>query len=214
MNKPRKVPALVVALLALLPLPACAASLSGKAIEGKVLEEGTHQPIPDALVVARWQGHLATFAHGKTVCYHVLSTTTDKQGTYRFPAWKKDITEDWQKNVRPETVLITAHKPGHQWSSVLSEKGDVQYLKPSTLSRGERLEYLERLYGSTGCGSGGDSERNAIPFLRKLYDESLSLTQTAEDQRQVESILYGIEKLELGFEPAQKRHLDRVKTNR
>ena len=198
----------------LLPLSACA--LSGKAIEGKVLEEGTNKPIPEAIVIARWSGHLATFAHGKTVCYHVLSATTDEHGAYRFPAWKKKITENWQKNVDPETVVVTAHKPGYEahrppgYARTEAFKQNVRYLKSFAGGREERLRYLERVFGSTGCGAQDESEKNLIPFLKMLYDEAQDLAQTKDDKKLVEFIRYALEKIDLGYEQAQKRHLERV----
>lgn len=204
----------LIMLSGLSPLTACA--LSGEAIEGKVLEEGINKPIPEAIVVARWSGHLATFAHGKTVCYHVLSTTTDENGAYRFPAWKKKITEDWQKNVRPETVIITVHKPGYEEyrapGYVRSEvfKRNIRYLKPFTGTGKERFKYLERVFGSTGCGTNDGSNKNSIPFMKALYDEAKSIAQTQEEKRMLEFFLYAIEKLEIGFERAEKRHLERV----
>ena len=88
--------------MVLSPLAAC--GLSGKAIEDQVLEADTNKPIPRAIVVARWQAHLGGWGHGKTVYFHVLTTFTDAQGHYRFPAWKKDATEDWQKHLSEEEV--------------------------------------------------------------------------------------------------------------
>ena len=175
---------LVIAML-LAPLTACA--LSGKAIEGKVLEEGTNKPIPDAIVIARWSGHLATFAHGKTVCYHVLSTTTDENGAYRFPAWKKKITEDWQKNVRPETVIITVHKPGYAeyrppgYVRTEAFKQNVRYLKPFTGPREERLKYLLHFSGLVGCYGAGD-EKSLVPVYKALYDEARGIATSDKDK--------------------------------
>jgi len=45
-------------MLLAIPLTACA--LSGEAIEGRVLEEGTNKPIPGAIVVVRWIGRTTT----------------------------------------------------------------------------------------------------------------------------------------------------------
>src|SRR3989344_3963881 len=208
----------LIQLMLLMPLllPLSAFALSGDVTEGKVLEEGTNKPIPEAIVIARWSGHLATFAHGKTVCYHVLSTTTNENGAYRFPAWKKKITEDWQKNVRPETVIITVHKPGYAeyrppgYVRTEAFKQNIRYLKPFTGTREERFKYLTRIFGSSGCGTNDGSDRNSIPFMKALYDEATSIAQTQEEKRMLEFFLYAIEKLEIGFEQAEKRHLERV----
>ncbi|MGH8766817.1 MAG: carboxypeptidase-like regulatory domain-containing protein, partial [Burkholderiales bacterium] len=83
--------------LNLLPLTACA--LSGGPVVGQVVEEGTHKPIPGAIVVVRWRGDLPGFADSRTVCYHVASTVTDEAGRYRIPAWSKKAEKDWQKRI-------------------------------------------------------------------------------------------------------------------
>lgn len=209
--KHKAIPNFIALLCALLPLSACATSLSGRAIDGKVTEEGTNKPISGAIVVARWSGHLASWGHGKTVCYHVLSTTSDENGDYRLPTWKKDITEDWQKNIRPETVLIDAYKPSYGLPTVPSQKREIVLLKPFAGTREERLEYLVRILGNTSCGAQDKSEENLIPLRRSLYKEAQALARTEDDRKAVEAILYRLEILELGFEEASKRHIDRLK---
>jgi len=72
------------------------------------------------------------------------------------------------------------------------------------------LKYLERVFGSTGCGAQDESEKNLIPFLKMLYDEAQDLAQTKDDKKLVEFICYALEKIDLGYEQAQKRHLERV----
>ncbi len=211
----KRLPLLLLTVMFFLPLPACA--LSGKAIEGTVLEEGTNKPVPEAIVIARWSGHLATFAHGKTVCYHVLSTTTDENGTYRFPAWKKKITEDWQKNVDPETVVITAHKPGYEeyrppgYVRTEEFKRNIRYLQPFTGGRGERLEYLKRVSGATGCSDKKEIERNLLPLYRALYEEAKGIAVTKEDREKVETLLFGLESIEFGSIEALNRMTERRK---
>src|SRR3989344_5230385 len=191
----------------LLPLTACA--LSGGASEGQVLEEGTNKPIPEAIVIARWSGHLATFAHGKTVCYHVLSATTDEHGAYRFPAWKKKITENWQKNVDPETVVVTAHKPGYEahrppgYARTAAFKQNVRYLKSFAGGREERLKTIRT--ASVSCGSAGESQKNLLPLYRTLYEEARVLAVTKEDKTVVNNFLYKIDLIELPYEEVLNR---------
>jgi len=175
----------VVVLAACTPLIACA--LSGGPIEGQVIDERTRKPIVGAVVVARWQGHLASFAHGKTVCYHVLSTTTDRMGRYRFAAWKEDVTEDWQKNIRQEDVLIVAYKSGFEWSGVFSERGDVQYLKPFTGGREERFKYLDRVVSGTSCGSARTSYKNLYPIRLAVYQEAKAIAHSGSEMKRAES---------------------------
>lgn len=204
---------LQIVLFAPLFLPLAACALSGKAIEGKVLEEGTNKPIPEAIVIARWSGHLATFAHGKTVCYYVLSTTTDENGIYRFSAWKREITDDWQNNVQPEAVIITVHKPGYEEYRPLGYvrakefKQYIRYLKPFTGTQEEKLKVIRT--AGVSCGSAGESQKNLLPLYRTLYEEARALAVTKEDKAIVNNFLYKIDLIELPYQDAEKRDVER-----
>jgi hypothetical protein len=47
--------------------------------------------------------------------------------------------------------------------------------------------------------------------MRKaLYEEAKTLAQTEREKQIVEVFLYGLEIIELGFETAEKRHLQRI----
>lgn len=199
---------LLTATLCILPLSACA-TLFGAVTEGQVLEEGTNRPIPDAIVIVRWVGVVPAIGHASSACVHVENATTDKDGRYRTPAWNAPST------VGPAPLMQTrigpgayAYKPGYEY---VDTRGETVYLKPFTGGRGGRFKYLERTYGS-GCGATDGSEKNSIPLLKAQYEEAKSLAQTLEEKRMLEFFLYGLEQVELGFEQAQERHLERVKS--
>lgn len=204
-------------LIVTLCLPLQARALSGDAIEGKVLEEGTHKPIPEAIIVVRWSGHLASFAHGKTVCYHALSALTDENGVYHIPAWKKKITEVWQKNVRPETVIITVHKPGYEeyrppgYVRTEAFKQNIRYLKPFTGGREERLAHLKRVDESTRCNVESEQQKIRYPLIKALYEEAKAIAVTKQDIRTVNSLLYMVESMNLGEEKAFQNMSERRK---
>ncbi|OGI68353.1 MAG: hypothetical protein A2W18_01165 [Candidatus Muproteobacteria bacterium RBG_16_60_9] len=183
--------------LCALPLTACA-GLSGGPVEGRVLEANTHKPISDVIVVARWKSHLASYAHGKTVCYHVLTTTTNSEGQYQFPAWKEDITADWQKNIRPERVLIDAYKPGYHFDSVPRDRPNDRVLAPFTGGRGgERLLEIERTKQATvGCADPRANGKSLIPLYRALHDEAKPLAATREEESIVSGFLSWIKIIE------------------
>lgn len=203
-------PLLVIAML-LAPLPACA--LSGGPVEGQVLEAETTISIPHAIVVARWNGTYSAIAETRTVCYHVETATTDAEGRYRIPAWSAKSKGPF---FSPEAMAITVYKPDYEtyiprgYARSEAYRKNIRYLKPFTGGREERLKYLERVFGSTGCGAQDESEKNLIPFFKALQDEVQNLAQTKEEKKLVESIRYALEKIELGYEQAQKRHLERV----
>lgn len=229
--------------LCLVSLPACAKDLllSSPAIEGKVTEVGSRNPIPGAIVAGFWQGHVG---YSGTVCYHVETATTDTAGRFVLPGWEKSSPYGDAPRSETRRMLISVYKPGYETTNyakgrfyrredgkyvvTLNDKPNEpkvvnslkeaqmavgindRYLKPFTGTRGERLEYLSRLHGATGCGAQDDTEKNRVPFLKALYQEALPLAQTEEEKRKVESILYDLEIRELGFEKAQKRYLERA----
>jgi len=153
----------------------------GGPVHGKVLDEATDEPIEGAIVVARWTGHLAGWADGKTVCYHAESTVADKSGNYYLPRWWDTNTEAWQRKVKPEDVYITAYKPGYIWSEKRG-KG-IKYLKVFKGTRAERLEFLKYL-GLT-CNNAGKSMRNLFPAYKWRYEETRKIAITREDKKLV-----------------------------
>ena len=198
---------LQIALFAPVFLPLTACALSGKAIEGQVLEEGTNKPIDGAIVTARWSGNnWSGLVHSQTTCYHVETTVSDEQGRFHIKHWS-DPQREKSFFVNERSVIVFAYKPGYVNALPV---GDTVYLKPFTGGRGERFAYLVRTYGS-GCGATDGSEKNSILLLRAQYQEAQGLVQTPEEKRMLEFLLYGLETTEIGFEEAQKRHLGRVK---
>jgi hypothetical protein len=201
---------MVAFLVILLPLAACA--LSGKAVEGRVLEAGTNKPIPDAIVEARWIGYVSGFADSQTTCYHVMVATTDANGHYSMPAWRKEITEEWQKNLIPQEVKIDAYKKGYEWAGIISQDNSVEYLKVFSGTQ-------ERLFRVTAgaveaCGSGGDSEKNLLPFYQKAYADALPLAVTKNDKYILSDLLLSIEMLQMPYLEAEKRRVERDKAIR
>lgn len=183
------------------PLIACAATVSGKALDGQVLEEGTNKPIPGVIVVARWQGLVGTIGHGSGVCYHVESTTTDAQGRFHTAAWQKPSPLG---DIAHRRASLYAYKPGYVF---VREEGGVIYLKPFTGSREERLRKIAG--AAVTCGSAGESKKNLLPLYRKLYEEALPLTVTKEDKYILSNLLFKIEELELPYVEAERRHIER-----
>lgn len=201
-------------MLAMVSLAAC--GLSGGPENGMVIDASTNKPVEGAIVTARWIGHMATWAHGSTSCYHVESTTTDKDGEFHIPKWKQDYTEDWQKNVSPRYVDITVYLPGYQQSPRQIEEQSalkgIYYLEVFKGSREERLEDLVRLTDSTRCGESDISESNLLPLKKALYEEAKSIALTTEGKKKVEILLFGLESLELGDVEALDKMTERRKT--
>ena len=191
-------------LLLLLPLTACARS--GKAIDGKVVEQGSHKPIPNAIVIARWHGTVSALVDAQTVCMHVEFATTDAQGNYRLPSWRKPSTMGPVFDVQP---TVTAHKPGYRLAEEYPETTPM--LVSFTGSRWEKLEYLKRVSNAAGCSDKKEIERNLLPLYRALYEEAKGIAVTKEDREKVETLLFGLESIEFGSMEALNRMTERRK---
>lgn len=190
-RKCRKYQSLLGVILAVFSLTAC--GLSGGPESGKVIDASTNEPVEGAIVVARWIGHLATWAHGSTNCYHVESTTTDENGEFHIPRWKKEYTEDWQKNVSPRYVDVTVYKPGYQQTLCDAEgqanKLVIYNLEPFEGSQKERLEYLTfRVISGTSCRDAGESYMNLYLLRHAVYQEATAISISTEDIRISERI--------------------------
>lgn len=177
-------------------------------IDGKVVEERTLKPIPEAMVVIRWTGNISSsWVDSKTVCYHVETAITDKSGNFHIPGWTGKPA-NIQTDIYDLQTHIDAYKVGYGFPTTPPQGSKVVYLSPFAGTREERLEYLIGLTGME-CGSFEEYRKKLIPLYKALYEEANSIAATEEDKKTIESILYNLEILELGFETAEKRHLAR-----
>jgi hypothetical protein len=170
--------------------------LSGDAIEGKVIDESTSKPIADAIVVARWLGDvLAWPADSRTVCFHVLTATTDDDGNYRMPAWKKrsDIGPVFDRQ-----HYVRAHKLGYEFAPRKSD--NTIYLRRFKGTREDRLNDLSR--SAISCSDKREIEINLLPLYKALYEEARMLAVTNEEKLKALYRLRDVERLELGSDQA------------
>jgi hypothetical protein len=213
--------------LAALTLLLQACSITGSAIDGQVLEDGTNKPVPDAWVAARWT---CASGHTHTVCYHVTVTTTDKEGRYHFPAWRKE-----GKNycVDEPFVHFDVYKPGYAQTTGPTEvlrvgdaqtapedrreiryrtgKREIRYMKPLEGTREERL--IETLGAVQLCGAAAESEKNLVPLFRKVYSDAERLAVTKRDKEMLIGTLLKIDLIERPGE-ALDLQLERLKALR
>lgn len=88
MTKPLEAVQLILCIpLLAFSISACANSYRGAAIEGRVVDAETKQPVKDVVVVIEWQ------LYGRPMHPDIIGrlllqeTVTDAAGRYRFPAW-------------------------------------------------------------------------------------------------------------------------------
>lgn len=192
---------MILLMFAVIPLTACA--LSGEAIEGQVLEEGTNKPIPGAIVVVRWQGRVSSFVDSHGVCYHVESATTDEQGKYQTKPWRKPR----EYGVSFDHIDIDAYKPGYGHPSRLSKAMEIEHLAPLRGTREETFKSI-RIAG-VKCPGAGESQKNLIPLYKTIYEQLATLALTKDEKFYANSYLNAIEEIELPEEEATRRDLER-----
>jgi hypothetical protein len=138
------------------------------------------------------------------VCFHVENTVTDAEGRYHIPAWEK--RHMWG-NSDDQRVHVRAHKEGYRMTDT-HIKNELISFALDTGTREQRLQYLLKV--TPACGTQDESRENLLPMLRAAYEEAKSIASTNEDMRTLESILYNLEIIELGYKVAQSRHLNRA----
>jgi len=190
-------------LLAVPLLASCA--LSGGAIKGKLLEQGTNKPIPGGIVLVRWYGHVSSgsiFVEARTLCYHVETSTTDEQGRYQTKAWRQPQKKDY--TVKFDYIGVQGFKRGYQLPYGKPQVEGKTYLVPFNGTRKERLENL-KLQARAGCEGPKDNLKKLIPLYRALYEEAKSIAITTDDKEIVKSLHYDLDSLELGEAEADKK---------
>ena len=183
---------LAIGFLVMLPLSACGAS--GGPVAGQILEAGTKKPIPEAIVIVRWQGTYSRIVDSQDVCYHVETATTDAEGRFRTPGWVERKPRG--PFFSPGGWDITAYKPGYEtdWPAAYSAtedyKRNIRYLKPFTGTKAERLKYLMHVLEAARCGATDGSERNLHPLYKTLYEEGSGIALTKREKEMVDSLRY------------------------
>lgn len=179
-------------------------SMSGDAIEGRVVEEESRKPIEGVIVVVKWEGYISALVDSQRVCVYVQTTITDKNGYYKFPAWKKSSEIGPVQKIKPD---ITVYKIGYQWPDKILGKHNEYYLTPAKGTSGERLEYLSRI--TVSCSHEKEIEVNLLPLYKAVYKEAKNIAVTKTDKDTVETLLFGLESIEFDSITALNRMIKR-----
>lgn len=174
-------------LVALCGVAAQAAALSGKEIDGVVLDKVTGKPVAGAVVLATWNGRRSDLAHGASVCYHVETARTDAAGKYRIAAWSEPFA--WRRAIISDrTVWVQAFKAGYVRPTKGVSTGGKVFVIPK-----EQSTYFASLDGffiSSICPEAGESGKNLYPFLDAIVAEAKLVAQTPEQHATVKGMAY------------------------
>jgi len=182
-----KTPNLLIALCCLFMLAACdtdSGYSSGKELRGVIVNADTGEPIPDAIVVAKWITSTGTAGGSELVCFHVGTATTNSAGEYYMPAWrqKSPFSAKYERD-----ITVYAFKPGYraQYRFPPREGYITEYIKdklvPSQETAKERLKYLDHLGRNTLCFQARESVGALLALQKALLQEARSLTKSESD---------------------------------
>jgi hypothetical protein len=141
-------------------------TLGDSAISGRVLDDATGKPIPDAIVHVVWQGNIHGIVQGSTVCYHVEAAITDGEGKFLIPSWHRPA-RDGERRISDKDRSLVVYNEGYGDygpSPQLDWRGDIR-IKRTVGSLEKQLDFSNRHY-MFGCGSGDGSANN--PALQIL----------------------------------------------
>jgi len=177
----------LIALCCLFLLPACDTDpgySSGKELSGVIVNADTGEPIPDAIVVAKWITSAGTAGGSELVCFHVGTATTNAAGEYYMPAWrqKSSFSAKYERD-----ITVYAYKPGYraQYRFPPRDGYITEYIKdklvPSQDTAKERLEYLDHVGRNTLCFQARESVGALLPLQKALLEEARSLARSESD---------------------------------
>ncbi len=113
-------------------LPACSdypRAYSAEAIQAKVIDAKTKNPLEGVIITANWQlesGNVGGVTYVGQMM--VMETVTDKDGKFYFPAWgPKPLKKGLLLNHDPQLLLF---KPGYRYLALYNTFEDKMYLKP------------------------------------------------------------------------------------
>ena len=207
MNQPRGL-VFFSMLFTLLMLAGCSAGRVWMPRTGQVLDWETREPIVDAVVVARWYGKVYQIAKTSTVCYHVESAVTDKQGRYRIPA-----EVEGPKGIYDANVYVSAYKAGYRESIDVDNKvhrSDIErgvyYLEIDRRDASARIQYLDNLIQNE-CFE--ENEKELIPLYQALLAEIDALGESADSDQIAKtrkSATYHLDVLLHGWDYVNKKY--------
>jgi hypothetical protein len=151
-------------------------------IYGRVIEQGTNEPIADAIVVAHWSGRVHSLVDSQGGCWHVETARTDEHGSYHIGGWYLYSTQVGLGD-ELEAPDLLAYKRGYMWVQPhVTPMPSRIAMEPFRGTADERIKGLWRLVGMSSCGGpvGIYSEKNVYRLYAPILDEAKAIATTPE----------------------------------
>jgi hypothetical protein len=168
--------------LAVISLKAC--SLSGSEINGVVRDEATGQPIADAIVVATWPAYVSKiFAESGTMCAHVDTARSDKEGRFHMASWTRPFSsQDVRTSVQAPEIAI--YKPGYIRHATEGVNAGQYTIKRFV---GSKVEYFDTLGWVPRCAEGGQNQKYLYQVFKIAIDDIESVVETKQQTERLET---------------------------
>lgn len=194
MNKLSKASVIGLTFLVLCICSINANALSFGAIDGLVIDIETGTPVPGAIVAIKWAGESWQVVQSTSSCFHEEVVRADESGKFHTDAWSLQ-----RRMASGVDASFYAYMPGYIHTGLLHNENNNQStlpghqarnedlvktvgLKPFQGTKKERLAYLRRLMGRTGCTGG---VTNLLLLYEPMFQEAESLPETGEDKETV-----------------------------
>lgn len=166
---------------------------SAEAIEARVVDADTKQPLEGVIVTANWELEDSTFAGNVPVGQlMVMEAVTDRNGRFHFPAWgPRKPSKGGLRNKDPQLLLF---KPGYRSRGLVNEFRERMYEEPVRRSEwsGKTIE-MKRFTGTPeewfkmlersipSFGRREDYKQSML--LKAILAEENSIPDSIEDKR-------------------------------
>lgn len=155
----------------------CTISVSGSAMEGRVVDEATGSPLQGVLVIAEWSGDVGGPVQSSRTCFHLEIATTDADGRYRINGWSRRPAADWEGGLfglRNIEVTRRTYKDGYAQLRYDPRDSRTILMTPFRGTRTERIDYLSR-QGTVGCGALDGSLAKEVLVWSAICNEARAL---------------------------------------
>ena len=158
---------------------ACTFIVSGRSMDGRVVDSETGAPIPGALVIAEWSGDIGGPVQSSEVCFHLEVATTDSDGRYHIPAWNRRPVADWEGGffgLRNIEVSRRTYKRGYVQYQYDPRDVTTILMIPFSGNAFQRIDYL-RLQGTRSCGRLDGSREHEKTLWKAICHEAQELPE-------------------------------------
>lgn len=171
-------------------------AVDAHAASGRVINEVTGKPIEGVFVVATWDGFVSMGPEGRTVCYKLEMTRTDREGKFSLPEWSFNFNPFlWRRN-RYVGYYVTdfEESPNNDPKGLRDppEAGDV-LMRPFSGDMQERLQFLAAGLDES-CLSPIRLGQKLFPYYEMKYEEAKRLATKPEHQKLVAVARYSYER--------------------